>query len=95
MSIEQQALDLVAENEALRQINKGLVNSIDQNDDDRPADLVWLTRDELKGYSDLVQAGGVNAIKADAIEEAAKLHLTLNGTAYDVMMMAVSRLRVE
>lgn len=73
MYIEQQALDLVKENEALRRINQGLTDAVNQSDDNGKAvDLVWLTRDELKEYSDINQAGGVNAIKADAIGMAAE-----------------------
>ena len=60
---------LMTDNEALRQINKSLVDAINQNDEERTSDLVWMTRDEMKDYSDVHQAGGINAIKANAIIE--------------------------
>ena len=54
---------------ALEKINQGLVDAVNQSDDDgKHVDLVWLTRDEMKEYSDVNQAGGINAIKADAID---------------------------
>ena len=59
---------LKAQNETMLALNIHLANTIQSKvTDDKPTDLAWLTRDELKEYSDVHQAGGINAIKADAI----------------------------
>ena len=72
MSINEMTMELlVKENEALKRINLGLANLlISQIEDNKPTTLTWLTKDDLIEYSDINQAGGINAIKADAIEEA-------------------------
>ena len=65
---EAKNIELEARNNSLERINQGLVDAINQSDDDgRHVDIVWLTRDELKEYSDIQQAGGINSVKADAI----------------------------
>ena len=62
---------LVKENEALKKANHSMAIEINTGfDTGKSVDIVWITRDEMKGYSDIVQAGGFNSIKADAIEEA-------------------------
>ena len=61
---------LKAQNETMLALNIHLANTIQSKvTDDKPTDLVWLTRDELQEYSDVHQAGGIDAIKADAIKE--------------------------
>ena len=63
---------LVKENEALKRANHSMATEINRGFDiGKATDIVWITRDEMKEYSDINQAGGINAIKADAIEYAA------------------------
>lgn len=69
-AFEAENIALKARNSSLEHINQGLVDAINQSDDDgKHPDIVWLMRDELQDYSDVHQAGGINAVKASAVQE--------------------------
>ena len=69
MNINEMTMELlVKENEALKRANHSMATEINRGFDiGKATDIVWITRDEMKEYSDINQAGGINAIKADAI----------------------------
>ena len=72
--------NLVKENEALKRINHNLSSLlIAPMVDNKPVDLVWLTRDDLKDYSDVHQAGGINAIRISAIRDLARTECPVSG----------------
>ena len=72
MNINEMTMELlIKENKALKKANHSMAIEINTGfDTGKSVDIVWITRDEMKGYSDIVQAGGINSIKADAIEAA-------------------------
>jgi len=103
MTIEQSALDLVAENEELKaQINMfrnslelhikviGDLYPSDKNDIDEchlsEFIAVHHLTDGTKELLNKTPEQYLNSVKADAIEFAAKKHLTKHGTAYSLMM---------
>ena len=64
---EQQQIDLVAKVEALESqavglecANKSMREAIDDEfENGTGIDIIWMTRDEMKEYSDVHQAGGI------------------------------------
>lgn len=81
---------------ALKCANKSMRVAIDDEfENGKPIDLVWMTRDEMKEYSDINQAGGVDAIKADAIDIALSLiiHVSDGDVCFDILTNHIQELR--
>tara|TARA_R110000787_G_scaffold283904_1_gene397117 strand:- start:136 stop:456 length:321 start_codon:yes stop_codon:yes gene_type:complete len=80
MNYEQRTLELIAENEALKCANASMRAAIDEEfNNGKPIDLVWLTREELKEYSDVNQAGGIDSIRLSAIRDLARTECPVGG----------------
>jgi hypothetical protein len=60
----------------------------DEFNNGKHIDLVWMTRDEMKEYSDVKQAGGINSIKASAVQEFANRYCGDCTTEYETKLNA-------